>query len=292
MYKVTNRTSKSKSSFSSGWQTGNVEVNKQKEKVSATKRAIWKGSIVIGLINVPVKLYSMLYNRGVKFHYLHRTDNHRLRYERICSLDEQVVPWGEVVKGYEVAHNKYVVFDLAELEAAKPESNRRVRIDKFVDYFAVDPIYFYRNYILTPDKSEEAYSLLFMALSQMGKAGAGRITLREKEYPVLIHSYKDALVLTTLRYAYDVVDPSSFEELNRLALPERNELNLAKKIIAELSGDFDITEYEDTFRLRIAEMVQKKLNGEPIIAEPESASEDVKGLMAALQQTLRQIRHQ
>lgn len=257
-------------------------------KANVPRRPVWTGSITIGLINVPVKLYAMIYDRGASFHFLHKLDNQPLKYEKVCTKDNKVVPWAEVVKGYEVAKNEYVVFDKEELEAVKPESDKRIRIDRFVDYFSVDPVYFYSSYALLPDKSKDAYSLLLSSLQKMGKAGAGRITLRTKEYPVLVHAYKDALVLTTLRYGYDVVDPSGFEELKELKAPEKAELDMAKKIINDLSGEFDITEYTDTYRQKVEEIVKKKMKGEAIIIE-KPPREEVKELMVALKETLKQL---
>ncbi len=258
------------------------------EQVSMTRRSFWSGSITIGLINVPVKLYAMIYDRGVTFHFLHKTDNQPLRYEKICTKDGKIVPWSEVARGYEVNKNEYVIFGNEELNAVKPESDRRIRIDKFVDYFSVDPTYFYSSYALLPDKSNDAYSLLFEALKTMGKAGAGRITLRTKEYPALVHAYKGALVLTTMRYSYDVVDPNGFEELKELKAPEKSELDLAKKIITDLSGEFDISNYKDTYRMKVEELIKKKLKGETIVVE-KPQKEEVKGLMEALRETLKQL---
>jgi DNA end-binding protein Ku len=258
------------------------------KKAVTPQRPIWTGSISVGLINVPIKLYAMIRDQGVKFHFLHKDDNHALRYEKICTKDGKVVPWGEVVKGYEVAKNQFVVFDVKELEAVKPESDKRIRINKFVDYFSVDPVYFYSSYILLPDKSNDAYSLLFTVLRTMGKAGAGRITLRTKEYPALVHAYKNALVLTTMRYAYDVVDSGGFEELSELKSPEKTEVDIAKKIIADLSGEFDITEYKDTYQQKVEELIEKKLKGLAIVVE-KPPKEEIKGLMAALQETLKQL---
>lgn len=268
-----------------------VETEKtveNEEKASAPRRPIWTGSITIGLINVPVKLYAMIYDRGVRFHFLHKLDKQPLRYQKVCTKDEKIVPWPEVVKGYEVSKNEYVIFGKEELEAAKPESDKRIRIDKFVDYFSVDPVYFYSSYVLMPDKNNDAYSLLLQSLEKMGKAGAGRITLRTKEYPVLVHAYKGALVLTTLRYSYDVADLSGFEELKELKAPEKAELELAKKIITDLSGEFDITAYKDTYRQKVEELIKKKLKGEAIIVE-KPPKEEVKGLMVALRETLKQL---
>jgi DNA end-binding protein Ku len=260
----------------------------KKPNVRASRRPIWTGSITIGLVNLPVKLYAMVYDREISFRFLHKLDGQPLKYERVCTKDEKVIPWEEVVKGYEVTKNEYIVFNKEELEAVKPESDKRIRLDKFVDYLSIDPIYFQRSYILLPDKSDDAYNLLLETLKRMGKAGAGRITLRTKEYPALVHAYKDSLVLTTLRYAYEVMDPHGFEELKELKEPGKTELDLAKKIITDLSGEFDITEYEDRYKQRVEELIKKKLKGETIAIE-KPAEEEAKGLMVALRETLKQL---
>ena len=265
-----------------------AEKSETEMKTPVPKRPIWSGSLTIGLINVPVKLYPMIYDRGIAFHFLHKTDCQPLKYERVCTKDGKVVPWDEVVKGYEIAKKEYVVFDKKELDAAKPESDRRIRVDKFVDYFSIDPIYFNTSYILMPDESNDAYSLLFMALQKKGKACSGRITLRTKEYPAVVHAYKDSLVLTTMRYAYDVADPRGFEELKKLKAPEKAELDMAVKIITDLSGEFDVTEYKDNYRQKVEELIQKKVKGEKIVVE-KPVKEEAKELMTALRETLKQL---
>lgn len=270
----------------------NFEKNKT-EKVSAAapKRSIWSGSVTIGLVNLPVKLYSMVYDKGVSFHFLHKTDGQPLKYVKMCTKDDKIVPWDEVVRGFEVSKNEFITLDKKELDAVKPESDRRIRISKFVDYFSVDPIYFDRTYALMPDNSKEAYSLLLTALERKGKAGAGRITLRTKEYPALLHTYKGALVLTTLRYAYDVVDPQDFEDLQKLQEPDKAELDMAIKIVTDLSGEFDITEFHDSYLKRVEELIAQKIKGEKIHVEKEPEVE-AKGLMVALRETLKQLEKQ
>jgi DNA end-binding protein Ku len=268
----------------------NVKQQPEAEKTSATapSRSIWSGSITIGLVNVPVKLYSMVYDKGIAFHFLHKPDGQPIKYVKMCTTEDKIVPWNEVVRGYEVAKNEYITFEKQELDAVRPESDKRIRISKFVDYFSVDPIYFDRTYALLPDKSKDAYSLLLNALQRTNKAGAGRITLRTKEYPALLHTYKDALVLTTLRYAYDVVDPRDFEKLHKLPEPQKAEVDLAVKIVTDLSGDFDITEFQDTYMQRVQQLVDKKLKGEKIKVEKPPEVE-AKGLMVALRETLKQL---
>jgi DNA end-binding protein Ku len=267
----------------------NVE-KKETKKVSAQapRRSIWSGSITIGLVNVPVKLYSMIYDKGIAFHFLHKVDGQPLKYVKMCTKDDKIVPWNEVIRGYEVSKDEYITLDNKELAEAKPESDNRIRISKFVDYFSVDPVYFDKTYALMPENSKDAYSLLLTALEKKNKAGAGRITLRTKEYPALLHAYKGTLVLTTLRYVYDVVDPQDFEEAQKLKEPEKAELDMAIKIVSDLSGEFDISEFEDTYMKRVEELIKQKVKGEKIHIEKPPEVE-AKGLMVALRETLKQL---
>jgi len=258
-------------------------------EVQSRKGSIWSGSITIGLVNVPVRLHTMIFDKSVAFRFLHKTDGSPLKYQKVCIKENKVVPWEDIVKGFEVGKGEFVVFTNEELKAARPESDQRIRIDKFIDYFSIDPVYFDRSYILVPDKNSDPYSLLLITLEKMGKAGVGRITLRTKEYPVLVHPYNGALVLTTLRYAYEVRDPKKLEEIKELKEPEKEELDLAKKIVTDLSGEFDIAEYKDTFRQKIEELVKKKMKGETITVE-KPVKEEAKELMVALQETLKQLK--
>ena len=255
------------------------------------RRPFWSGTVTIGLVNVPVKLYTMTFDKAFSFRFLHKQDGQPLKYQKVCVKDNAVVPWEDTVRGYEVSKNHFIVFQKEELDAARPPSSQKIRIDRFVDYLSIDPIYFERSYVLTPDNSNEAYSLLLTSLQKTHKAGAGRITMRTKEYPLLLHAYKGALVLTTLRYAYEISDPNNFEELKRLKEPEKKEVDLAVKIINDLSGEFDITEYKDTYEERIRKLIAKKLKGETIVAQ-KPVKEEPKELMAALQQTLNQLKKQ
>jgi DNA end-binding protein Ku len=263
-------------------------MQKQVEK-RIPRRPIWTGSIAIGLVNVPIKLHTMIFDKGVKFRFLHKHDNQPLRYDKVCIEEDKVVPWEEIVRGYEVGKGQFVIFQNEELEAARPESDQKIRIDRFVDYSSIDPVYFERSYMLTPDKSEDAYSLLLVALQIMGKAGSGRITLRTKEYPAIVHPYGKSLVLTTLRYAYEVAGPDDLEEPMNLKQPKKEELNLANKIITDLSGQFDISEYRDRYKERIEELIEKKLKGQTIVFE-KPAKEEAKELMVALKETLKQLK--
>jgi DNA end-binding protein Ku len=253
------------------------------------RRSIWSGSISIGLVNVPVTVNPLVRDHSVSFRMLHRKDNQPIRYERVCEHDREVVPWEDVVRGYEVRQGEYLVFDRSELEAIRPESDRRIRIDRFVYSLSLDPVYFNTSYLLLPDRNPEAYALLLGAFRKLGRAGVGRITLRTKEYPALIREYRDALILTTLHYSDEVADPRESPRLQGLQEPGEKELELAVRIVEELSGDLDLSEYHDRYREQVEDLVRKKLEGETVKIEKPKA-EEARDLMAALQETLARMK--
>lgn len=248
-------------------------------------RPFWSGSITIGLVNVPVHLHTMVRDRSFSFRLLHREDGQPLRYDRVCTRDGKVVPWSETVKGYEVRKGEFVVIEPSDLKAIAPVSDRKIRIEKFVYSLSLDPVHFGTPYILTPDRSEDAYSLLRTALVDLGRAAVGTITLRTKEYPVVVHGYRGGLILTTLRYADEVTSPEAFEAITNLPVPGEAELELARRIITDLSGDFSIADYHDTYREAVEQVVKRKLAGEKIVYESPHP-EEAKELMQALKETL------
>jgi DNA end-binding protein Ku len=256
-----------------------------------SNRSIWSGRISIGLVNVPVKLYTMIKDQSFSFKFVRKEDACPLKYERVCTFDQEVVPWADVGRAIEVRKGEYVVFENDELDALRPESNKKINIDKFIPIEQVDRILYEKSYILGPDKSDDSYSLLLEAFKAKNMAGVGRFTLRTKEYPVLIYAYRDALVLTTLLYGNEVVDPKSVKDLQSLKEPTKPELDLALKIMANLTGDFDISEYHDTYQEQVEQLLEKKMKGETIKVE-EPKTEEVKDIMTALQETLAQLQKQ
>jgi len=259
------------------------------EEQAPPGRSFWSGIISIGLVNVPVKLYTMIRDQSYSFHFLRKRDGCPVKYQRICTYDSEVVEWGDVARGYEVQKGEYVTFTKEELDAIRPESDRRIKIDKLFHYLSVDPLYFQNSYILGPDKSGDAYGLLYAVLEKRGMAGVGRYTMRTKEYPVLIHSYRGSLILTTLRYPNEVIDPSALKSIKELKQPSDKELELADKILDNLTGEFDIHEYKDTYRENVEKLIKKKLKGEVITVE-KPVKEEAKALMVALQETLQQLK--
>ncbi|MBP1927976.1 DNA end-binding protein Ku [Methanolinea mesophila] len=254
-------------------------------------RPIWTGSISIGLVNVPVKLLTMVRDHSVSFRLLHRADGQPIQYQRVCTRDNQVVPWEDIVRGFEVRKDEYVVFENEELDAVKPDSDRKIRLDKFVYSLSIDPVFFNRSYLLVPDGNDEAYSLLLSSFRSMGRAGVGMITLRTKEYPAVVREYHEALILTTLHYADEIVNPPDLEEIQKLSEPPEKELGIAGKIIGDLTGEFDIADFQDTYRDRLKDLIQKKMEGKTVTVE-KPAAEEARELMDALQETLARLQHQ
>ena len=265
-----------------------MEDDQDQDTTKPSGRPIWSGSITIGLVNVPVKVYTMIRDRAFSFRLLHNEDGQPLKYERVCTKDNKVVDWKNTAKGYEIRKNEFIVFKKEELEAIRPESDQRIRLDKFISLLSIDPVYFEKSYILAPDNDTDAYSLLMTAIRQEGKAGMGTITMRTKEYPVVVYEYKGALILTTLRYADEVANPGDIEDFSKLKKPSQKEMELATRIIQGLSGEFNIAEYRDSYREKMEQLIETKLKGGVIVARVPK-KEEVKELMVALQETIKKL---
>ena len=159
---------------------------KEKESGLDLPRAIWSGSLSIGLVNIPVTMVPLTRDRRIKFRMLHQKCKTPIHYKRYCEEGEEV-PLAEIVHGYQLKRDAYVIFDDEELEAAQPESSGVINLDRFVNFFEADPHYFDKTYLLVPDGSESAYSLLRGVMERTGKAAIGKMTMHAKERVALAH---------------------------------------------------------------------------------------------------------
>lgn len=257
---------------------------KGEEQKVALPRPVWSGGLSIGLVNIPVKMMPLIRDKRVKLRMIHQKCNTPIHYKKYCEEGEEV-PNDEIVHGYQLKKDRYVIFDDDELEAAKPESSDAINLDQFVNFFEADPHYFEKTYLLVPDGSESSYSLLRRVLERTGKAAIGKMTIHSKERVVLVHYYQDALVATTLRYFDEVLDPAGVEELKDLPQPKEEEMELAGVIVDKLSGDLDLSVYKDEYRERVEEMVRAKIAGEVIKIEKREGRPAAKSLMEALKET-------
>src|SRR5438445_12896232 len=175
-------------------------------------RPIWSGSISFGLVNVPVKLLTAVSPKDVRFHQIDSRSKARVKQKRVSSTTGGEGPYGEIVKGYEIAPDRYVVIEPEELEALDPKSTKTIDIEDFVDLDTIDPVYFERPYYLVPEKGGvKAYALLRDAMRETNKVGIARMVLRTKQYLAAIRPRDDVLVIETMLYADEVVDADDLE---------------------------------------------------------------------------------
>src|SRR5665213_2679402 len=216
-------------------------------------RPIWTGSISFGLVNVPVKLFSAVSSQDVRFHQLRKSDSSRIRQKRVSAIDGEEVAYDEIVKGYEVAPDEYVVIAPEELDALDPKATHTIDIEEFVDLDQIDPIYYEHPYYLVPDaRAEKAYALLFEAMTRSNKVAIARFVMRTKQYLAALRPAAGVLVLSTMLYADEVVSVDNLEGLPEVSddeLVTDRELKMAESLIESLTAPaFEPEKYHDTYR--------------------------------------------
>jgi DNA end-binding protein Ku len=257
-------------------------------------RAIWSGAISFGLVNVPVKLYSATSPKTVRFHQISSKTGARIRQKRVDPSTDEEVSYEEIVKGYEIAPDRYVLIGPDELEALDPKATKTIDIEDFVDLDEIDPIYYDHSYYLAPTAGgAKAYRLLLDAMRESGKVGIGRVVLRSKQQLCALRPTGDVLTLSTMLFGDEVVAPDRLDELDAVedAQASDRELQMAEQLIGSLSREFDPSKYHDDYRERVLQLIERKAAGEEIAVEPEaeepSAAPD---LMAALEASLAAVR--
>jgi DNA end-binding protein Ku len=252
-------------------------------------RAIWSGSLSFGLVNIPVQLVSAVVDRGLHFHQLHDADLARIREQRICSKDGEVVPLAHILKGYEVSKTTSVPVTAQELEALAPEKSRSIAPEAFVPLEDINPVYFQHPYYLLPGQgADAAYALLRGALEHAKRVGIARMVMRGKEDLVAVRPIGQALSLSVLWFFDEVINPSKLEGLPRAAKVPDKQLELARQIVDSLSAAFEPEHYHDEYRERVLELVRKKSKGQKIekLAPAPAPKSNVVDLMAALKASL------
>ena len=252
-------------------------------------RSIWRGAISFGLVNVPVKLYSAVSKKTVRFNQLHDSDGVRIQQKRICPAHGEEVPYENIVKGYEIAPDKYVVITPDELEALDPKKTRTIDIEDFVDLDDIDPLYYEHPYYLVPDTgAAKAYRLLLDALRETNKVAIARVVLRSKEYLTAIRPAGEVLTMETMLFADELVPSDRLDELpdDDTRATDR-ELAMARQLIESQATDFDPSKYRDEYRERVLDLIERKAQGEDISTQPEvDEPAEVPDLMAALEASL------
>jgi len=272
------------------WESGRVLGN-----TGGMPRAIWTGAISFGLVSVPVKLYSAVSRKAVRFHQLHAADGVRIQQKRVCPADGEEVPYEEIVKGYEIAPDRYVVIEPEELEALDPKRTRTIEIEDFVDLTEIDPIFYDHPYYLVPGAGgAKPYRLLLDAMRETGKVGIARVVLRTKEQLVALRPMGDVLGMATMIFADEVVPPERLDELDVEEDVKTNEreLTIARQLVDSLAGTFEPGKYHDSYREEVLELIERKAQGEEIAVQPvaEEPAGEVPDLMSALKASLNEVR--
>ena len=258
-------------------------------------RAIWSGTISFGLLNVPVKLYSAVSRKTIRFNELRESDNARVRHRRVAEGTDEEVAYDEIVKGYEISPDHYVTFSRDELAELDPAKTRTIDIQDFVDIGDIDPIFFESPYYLGPaDGAEKAYSLLAKSMESSGRAAIARFVLRNREHLAAIRAHKNVLTMTTMRFADEVVAPEELEDVLPQETPkvQKKEQEMAEALIDSLSSDFDPSQYRDEYREDLLAMIERKAEGKDVVKTASEEPEPTKApdLMAALEESIAAVR--
>src|SRR2546421_9262369 len=248
-------------------------------------RSIWSGAISFGLVNVPVKLYSAVSKKTVRFHQLHDKDGVRIQQKRVCPADEEEVPYEHIVKGYEISPDEYVVVTQEELEALEPQKTKTIDIEDFVDLDEINPLFYDHPYYLLPDRSAvKPYKLLHEAMSEANKVAIARVVIRSKEQLVAVRPLDGVLAMSTMNFADEIVPTDKFDEPTADdAETTKREVDMARQLIESLSSDFEPDKYHDTYRERVLEMIEAKAEGQEVVVQPVEEPKEVPDLMAALE---------
>lgn len=254
-------------------------------------RAIWTGAISFGLVTIPVKLYSAVQRKSVRFHQLNGKTGVRIQQKRVDPSTGDEVPYDDIVKGYELSPDRYVVIEPGELDALDPKKTKTIDIEDFVEESEIDPIFYDHPYYLAPGAGgAKPYRLLLEAMEETGRVAIAKVVIRSKEQLVAIRPMGEALEMSTMVFADEVLDASRLDELpdpDEVSTTKR-ELDIAKQLVDSLAGEWEPEKYRDTYRDDVIALIERKAAGEEIAEQPavEEDEAPVPDLMSALKASL------
>jgi len=255
-------------------------------------RAIWKGSISFGLVNIPIALYPATRREELKFRLLRKSDLSPVNYKRVAEKDGSEVPWDQIVKGYEYGKAKYVVLRDEDFQRVDLEATQTVDIQDFVDLEEIDPMFFYKPYYLEPQKGgDKAYALLRDALKDTNKVGVAKVVIKTRQYLAGVKPEDGALVLELMHFADELADPEQLHVPKKLEVGKR-EMNMAKSLIGSMTSKWQPEKYKDDYREALMEVIEEKVEagGKQIEEKPRKAPKPTKviDLVSVLQKSLEQ----
>jgi DNA end-binding protein Ku len=251
-------------------------------------RALWKGSIAFGLVNIPVELHTAVRDSRPRFRMLHADDKSPIKFERVCAREGRPVAWDELVKGYEYEKGRFVVLTKEDFKAAALEKTRTVDIRNFVKGEDIDDRFFETSYYLTPAKGgERAYALLREAIRETKLVGVATIVLRDAQHLAALEVKGDAMVLTMMRYAEELVDIGEYKFPTGKDV-RKPEMQMARTLVENLADKWDPSQYTDEYRANLMKIIKAKMKGKKphLEAAPEPYQAEVVDLMERLRQSL------
>lgn len=253
-------------------------------------RAIWRGAVSFGLVNVPVRLYSATENHDVPLHQVRREDGSRIRYRRVAEADGEEVAYRDIAKAYVTEDGETVVLTDEDLAGLPVRSNKEITVEKFVPREQIDPILFDKAYYLEPDAAgSKAYALLREALRESDRVALVTVAVRSRESLALLRVVEDAITLQTLLWPDEIRAADQLNNLTPEEEPKKNELSMAHMLVESLAGDFDADEYEDQYAAAVQKLVEAKIEGGDLTEAPEATEDTDDGvvdLLAALQRSV------
>ena len=255
-------------------------------------RAIWKGSISFGLVNIPIAVYPATKKEELRFRLLRQKDLSPVNYKRVAEKDGKEVPWDEIVKGYEYEKGKYVVLKDEDFQRVDLEATQTVDIQDFVEVDEIDPIFFYKPYYLEPQKGgDKAYVLLRDALESSKKVGIAKVVIKTRQYLAGVKPEDDVLILELMHFAEELADPARLRVPKKLE-PGKREMEMAKALIDSMSAKWNPEKYHDDYREALMEVIEEKVEagGKEIEEKPKAKPKPTKviDLVSVLQQSLEQ----
>jgi DNA end-binding protein Ku len=258
----------------------------------AAGQGIWSGTISFSLVAIPVQLVKAAETGRVSFRLLHSKDYSPLQRRMYCPKEDAIVPPDEIIRGYEIRPDKYILITDEELESVSPERSRTIEIVEFIDMKEVDSIYYDHPYYLVPLKGgEKAYRLLVEAMRRTNKAGLAKFVLGEREYLVAVKSTEGALSLITLHYSDEILPNEDIQP--KEGLIEVEEKNRMKKSMKKMMADFNPEKYADGRRKKIVDLLKKKAKEKAPVEAPGVEEEEGEGpadLVSALQEIMRRVK--
>jgi DNA end-binding protein Ku len=250
---------------------------------------VWKGFISFGLITIPVRLFAAARTERVSFNQIHQVCGGRIKQQTFCPQCDRVVERSELVKGYEVEKDRYVIINDEDVKAIAPASSDTMEILEFVKADGIDPIYYDSSYFMVPEEAgKKAYHLLLETMRKSGFSAIAKIAMHQREYTVVVRPHADGLLLHTMFYPEEVREVPEFRQDGNVSVKPQ-EVALAEKLVEGLAADFDPSKYHDEYQTKMQQMIEAKRDGVAVGAEAPKRRAPVIDLMQALQKSLGEL---